>query len=298
MTAHLASIHRYPVKSMLGEDLAVATVGERGLLGDRGYALVDAEDGIVASAKHPRKWAGLLAMSARYLAEPSAEPDADQLPPVEITLADGRRVRSDDPDADAVLSAETGRSLRLLRDTAEQGRFEEVWPQLEGLAPQGFIEGTQTGTDSDGQAISTIPLGALAPPKTFFDVATLHVLTTATLAHLAQLNPAADFDARRYRPNLVIDADRVGFAEDDWTGLSLGIGDDVRMRVAMPTMRCVMTTLAQRDLPADADTLRTIAKHHRLKIAGMGTWACAGAYATVAAGGTIRLGDRVGPSGG
>ncbi len=45
------AIWRYPVKSMQGEELSTSPVDERGLLGDRGYALVHAEDGKVASAK-------------------------------------------------------------------------------------------------------------------------------------------------------------------------------------------------------------------------------------------------------
>ncbi len=35
------SIHRYPVKSMQGEQIDVCEVTERGLLGDRAFALVD-----------------------------------------------------------------------------------------------------------------------------------------------------------------------------------------------------------------------------------------------------------------
>ena len=60
----------------------------------------------------------------------------------------------------------------------------------------------------------------------------------------------------------------------------------------MPTMRCVMTTLAHGDLPVDARTLRTIARHYRVDIPELGTWAaCAGAYADVAAAGEVAVGD-------
>ena len=47
---------RYPIKSMMGEELNAAQITQRGLLGDRGYGLVDSVDGKVASAKNPRKW--------------------------------------------------------------------------------------------------------------------------------------------------------------------------------------------------------------------------------------------------
>src|SRR6266849_5674211 len=52
----IVSLWRYPVKSMMGEELNAAEVTKRGLLGDRAYALVDSSDGKVASAKNPRKW--------------------------------------------------------------------------------------------------------------------------------------------------------------------------------------------------------------------------------------------------
>lgn len=283
----VASLHRFPVKSMLGEELAEAVVSERGLLGDRGYGLVDTADGTVASAKHPRKWSALLAMSARYVDEPA--PGAP-LPPVAVTLAGGTVLRSDAPGTDAALSALLGREVRLTSEPPPGSRFEEQWPAIEGLAPADFIAGTTTGHEGD-EPVSTIDLGMLAPPGTFFDLAVLHVLTTSTLARLAALAPGPAFDAARYRPNVLLDGAPEGFAEDAWTGQELALGDEVRAPVSMPTMRCVMTTLAQGALPEDRDTLRGIARHHRVEIPGLGTWACAGAYASVRAGGVLRAGD-------
>ena len=52
----VVSLWRYPVKSMMGEELNEAEVTERGLLGDRAYALIDSSDGKAATAKNPRKW--------------------------------------------------------------------------------------------------------------------------------------------------------------------------------------------------------------------------------------------------
>ena len=37
----IQSLWRYPVKSMLGEEIDRSTVTERGFVGDRAYALVD-----------------------------------------------------------------------------------------------------------------------------------------------------------------------------------------------------------------------------------------------------------------
>lgn len=291
MPARVASIHRYPVKSMLGEDLTEVVVDERGLVGDRAYALLDADDGIVASAKNPRKWASLLQLSATFVADPRP---GEAPPPVQVTFPDGSVLRSDDAGVDEALSAAVGRPVRLISEHPEGARFEEVWPDIEGLAPQGFIDGTRSGHEPTGESVSSIPLGSLAPPRTFYDLAVLHVLTTDTLAALAELAPDADFDARRYRPNLLLENGTHGFAEDAWVGSTLGVGEDARIDVSMLAMRCVMTTLAQRDLAADASTLRTLAKHRRQEIPGLGTWACAGVYAGVSAGGTVRVGDAVG----
>jgi uncharacterized protein YcbX len=289
MAAEILSLHRYPVKSMLGEDLQACVVGERGLVGDRGYALLDVSDGIVASAKNPRKWAARLGMSARYVAEPTP----GVLPPVEITTTDGTVVRSDEPAVHEVLSTAIGRSVRLVSELPGAAQFEEVWPAMEGLAPQEFIDSTRSSTELGGESVSTLALGLLAPAGSFFDLAVLHVLTTSTLAHLGELSAGSDFDHRRYRPNLLVSTSEDGFVEDDWVGTQIGVGEDLTIDVSMLTMRCIMTTLAQRDLAADPSTLRTLAKQHRRDIPGLGTWACAGVYAGVASGGTVRVGDLV-----
>ena len=283
----IASLHRYPVKSMLGEQLEHADVGERGVLGDRGYAVVDVEDGTVASAKHPRKWGALLGLSARYTAPPVA---GEPLPAVVVSFPDGSEHHSD--DADEALSELLGRGVRLTSEAVAGSRFEEQWPAIEGLAPERFVTGTTTSYEGE-EPVSALELGMLAPPGTFFDLAVLHLLTTSTLQTLSSLAPGPVFDARRYRPNVVVADAPDGFAEDAWVGRAVGLGDRVRIDVSMLAMRCVMTTLAQDGLTEDRDTLRAIARHHRRQIPGLGTWACAGVYAGVGAAGTVHVGDPV-----
>jgi MOSC domain-containing protein len=284
--ATVRSLHRYPVKSMLGEALEEVELGPAGVPGDRGYAVVDAGDGTVASAKHPRKWAGLLELRAAYVDEPRA---GEPLPPVAITFPGGDTRRSDDPGIDDVLSASIGRPVRLVAQPPEKPVFEEQWPQIEGLAPAEFIAGTTT-SHTDGEPVSTLQLAALAPNSGFVDLAVLHVLTTATLGALSAVAPGSSFDPRRYRPNVLLDVEGESFAEDEWVGAGLELGA-AGITVTMSTMRCVMTTLAQGELPEDRDTLRTIARHNRRKIEGLGTWACAGVYADVARAGVVRRGD-------
>ena len=63
----VVSLWRYPVKSMMGEELNATEVTERGLLGDRAYALVDSSDGKAATAKNPRKWPRLFDFRATVI---------------------------------------------------------------------------------------------------------------------------------------------------------------------------------------------------------------------------------------
>ena len=65
-----------------------------------------------------------------------------------------------------------------------------------------------------------------------------------------------------------------------------------RLDVLVQTPRCVMTTLAQGDAPADRDVLRSIAQHNTVDI-GFGVFPCLGVYADVGSGGDINIGDPV-----
>src|SRR5215469_6588407 len=101
MLGTVTVLRRYPVKSMLGEDLAEAEVSRGGLARDRRLAVVSRRTGKVASAKYPRLWRALLTLSAA--ADHPASPDG-----VRITLPDGAVIRSTDPDVDHALSALLG----------------------------------------------------------------------------------------------------------------------------------------------------------------------------------------------
>ncbi len=262
--ASTVSLWRYPVKSMMGEELNAADVTERGLAGDRAYALVDSASGKVASAKHPRKWGRLFDCRAAYV-EPLEANRA--LPSVRIALPDGALVTSDQPDADRILSDLLGRAVNLRMPTPNAPTLEEYWPDLDGLAHR------DTVTDE--------PM----PLDTFFDLAVIHLLTTATMDRLRELYPQGRFEVRRFRPNIVVaPAAEKGFVEDAWVGRTLAIGAQVRLSVTGPCPRCVMTTLPQGDLPADPGILRTIARHNQVNV---------GVYAAVLRGGRIHRGDPV-----
>lgn len=261
----VVSLWRYPVKSMMGEELNASEVTERGLLGDRAYALIDSSDGKAATAKNPKKWPRLFDFRASVIepAGPSVKP-----PPVRITNPDGTTVTSDETDLNRILSKAVGREVTL--GAAQRGAVnaEEYWPDMEGL------DHRDTVTDF------TLPEG------TFFDCAMVHLLTTATLDRLRELYPQGRFEVRRFRPNIVVQlvSGEKSFAENGWVGHTLAIGDEVRLSITSPCGRCVVTTLAQGDLSRDPGILRTAAQHNQVNV---------GVYAAVEQGGTIRRGDPI-----
>ena len=273
----IVSLWRYPVKSMMGEELNSAEVGKAGLLGDRAYALIDTSDGKVASAKNPRKWPQLFDFRAALTDTPRT---GVKVPPVRITLPDGTVVNSERPDLHQILSKVLKREVTLGAAQAHQqvvesaspnvrpATAEEYWPDIEGL------EHRDTVTDFG------------LPEGTFFDCAVVHLLTTATLDRLRELNPPGRFEVRRFRPNIVLEAanGEKDFVEDAWIGQTLAIGDAVRLSITGPCARCVMTTLPQGDLPRDTGILRTAAQHNRANV---------GVYASVLQGGMVRRGDSV-----
>src|SRR5436190_682990 len=170
----VVSLWRYPVKSMMGEEVHTTQVRDHGLLGDRVYALLDRADGKVATAKNPRKWPRLFAFRATF--DSSAPGAKGQL---RMTLPDGTVLTSDQKNVDQALSKALNRDVTLA--SAERGQVpaaeasmaaawsanaEEYWPDIEGLDYR--------------DTVTEFPL----PAGTFFDCATVHLLTTATLDRL------------------------------------------------------------------------------------------------------------------
>ncbi len=147
-------------------------------------------------------------------------------------------------------------------------KSEEYWPDLEGRDHR--------------DTVTEFALSA----GTFFDGATVHLVTTASLNRLRGWYPQGRFEVPRFRPNIVLESagEEQGMVEQTWIGLTLAIGDEACLRITGPCGRCVMTTLAQGDLPKDSGILRTAAQHAQGRV---------GVYAEVVQGGTIRRGDRV-----
>ncbi len=261
----IASLWRYPVKSMLGEELEASEVTVRGLAGDRAYALLDLKSGNVASAKNPKKWAKLLDFQAALADDPQAY---ESLPPVKVSLPNGNSITSEAPDISQVLSGMLGRDVQLLSGAPQTASLEQYWPPVEGTPHQDTV--TQL----------------VMPTETFFDSCSIHAMTTATLARLQELYPEGQFDRCRFRPNLVIEptSREITFLENDWVGGVLAIGEAVRLSIDTACPRCVVTTLEQSGFPNDLNILRTTARYNDM---------IAGIRASVLQGGTIRRHDPI-----
>src|SRR4051794_4962103 len=274
----IRALWRFPLKSMLGEEVDAADLTEGGVVGDRAYAIRDRETGKVASAKHPKLWPDLLACRAAFVEPP--RPGRD-LPPARIELADGTSVLSDAADADAVLSRFFGRDVELARAAQNGYTIDQYHPDEENYDPEGHRD--EVVEARLGAAFfNERGLPSEVPEGSFFDLFPVSVLTTSSLDRLGELEPQSRFDARRFRMNVIVDTPAAGFVENEWMGRTLAIGGDAQVSVALPDPRCVMPSLAQEDLPRDPLILKALARHNRIDVAGA-LYPCAGVYAVAEA---------------
>jgi len=240
-------IWRFAVKSMAGEQLEACVVGLRGIPGDRGWAIRDETAGKLATgSRHPL----LMQCAARYREQPTN----GSIPHVDMQLPDGSLISSDLINVNAHLTELLGKPVSL----------------------------SQLPPVSDASAQDN---ASIWPQGTYFDVAPVHVLTSASLEAMRRLNPEADWDVRRFRPNFFVETDpRIeGLIEFDWNGQILRVGD-VELRCEIPCERCAMANHAQEGLPKDDSVLRSIAKEANTNL---------GTYANVSKQGEVKIGDVV-----
>ena len=275
----VSQLWRYPVKSMAGERRATVRIGPRGIPGDRGWAVFDeARQGISGAKRIP----ALRMCEARYRTEPdeNAAP-----PPAELAWPGGAPIRSDDGVAATRLGEFVGKpvSLRVLGPPGEataprltmDRETPEVVRELNGLRP--------------GEPMPDY--GDLTPEKlralrhgNFFDAYPIHLLTTTTLRTLEELAPDSSWDVRRFRMNVLMEADqRTGYPEQEWIGRRLRVGTAV-IQVAMPCPRCVMVTQAVDGVPQDHRVMRVLVRETKHN---------AGIYAAVIEPGEASEGDPI-----
>lgn len=249
VVGQVARLGRYPVKSLQGEVLDRASFGPAGIPGDRGLGVVDAGTGNVLSAKSVP---ALLAGSATSV-------DGG----VEVRLPDGASYAAPSPELDAAASAWLEREVRVEAPPVDDARAFSM----------SFNFDDQTADVFDWPC----------PPGTFFDLADVHVLTTASLRAAEARYPGGAWDVDRFRPTVLVEVDGAEFVDDAWVGGHLRFGT-VEIAVDQPTIRCVMTTRAQGDLPRDLDIVKTINHEHGGNL---------GLYCTMSSPGEVAVGDDV-----
>jgi uncharacterized protein YcbX len=243
----VAGIWRHPVKSMQGEGIDADELTAMGLANDRAWGVV--ADGQVLSAKREP----MLLQGAALLRDGQ---------PV-ITLPDGSELVGTGEETDAALSAWLGRPVRLAAAVDEAAGYQ-----------------MNVNAEDDSSPIIDLP----CPPGTYFDALPVHVLTTASLRAMTGRYSDGAWDVRRFRPTVLVEVDGDDFAEDEWIGQIVRVGEAALLVVA-PTVRCVMTTRAQPGgLERDLDIVKTINHDHQSNL---------GVYAAVAQPGAIAVGDAV-----
>ena len=246
----IVELWRHPVKSLQGEQLDLAAIEKDGLAGDRSWGVVDIATGKVLTGRREPQL-----LMARASLNVNGSPH--------IALPNGTTADGTGPGTDATLSAWLGRPVKL---------------QSAAEAPPAVGEYFDDATDDASQVIEwTMPAGR------FVDTLPLQLLTTASLRAAAAALPSGHWAVRRFRPNLVIEADGVEWLEDRWCGRMLRVGT-VELRVERPCVRCTMVTRPQPGMGRDLDVYRALSTLHD------GTF---GALASVKIRGTVRLGDTV-----
>jgi hypothetical protein len=272
--SRIASLRRYPIKSMLGEEIPSAELGEWGIPGDRGWAVRDEKRGEIASG---RRVPGLLHCAARF---------GEAAP--EIELPDGSTFLASDQDASTRLSAAVGTEVTLWPPVpAEQlDHYQRAAPEHADMETELRAIFARL-PDESLPDLSKFPPDGLrytTPPGTYFDASPLLLLTTRSLETLARARPESSFDVRRFRPNLLIDTDDDGdFPEYAWVGKRLRVGGAV-LKVDLECPRCILTTHALAELPEDPGIMRALVSEAGGNL---------GVYTSVEEPGPIRAGDRV-----
>jgi uncharacterized protein YcbX len=288
----VAELWRYPVKSLGGERLEDAQLGERGVLGDRVWAVRDLGRDVTASA---RQLPVLLKATARYPGPVPPDAGPGNVSEVEISFPDGTVLSSSDDGVHAKLSELAGRDVRLTAlPPAEDTSLHKLSraERSETRSPAWLRAAFGVADDEKLPDLSMVRVTDMVnftrystPPGMFVDLAPVHVMSKTSLATIgAELG--SELDVRRFRPNvlLALDDPGDGLPESHWTGARLTVGGTV-LDVMMPTVRCVVPSRAQPGLEVDRRITKAVAVRAQR---------CLGAYCGVDSGGTVRVGDLVG----
>ena len=273
-TASVATVYRYPVKSMMGETLSEADIGEAGIPGDRGWAVRDEQRGGIRGGK---KIPQLMTLAAK----------SGTAAPL-ITAADGNSASASYERINDWLSDKLNHPVTL-------------WPLLPANQLDHYRRGAPDTEDFEQELRAVFgrlpdePLPDLAgfeellefesPPGTYFDAFPISIISQQSLNTMNQLEGESRFDVRRFRPNLLVDVPGSDhpFPEQAWVGKTLAIGT-VTLKIDTTCPRCAMTTHGFDDLPQDPQIMRKLIANSEGNL---------GIYASVVKVGKVATGDSV-----
>lgn len=238
----LSAIYCYPVKSCRGVAMEEARLGERGIVHDREFLVVDAQDRFMTQRVTPK-----LARVVTGLAEDALYLRADGAGEISVPWrAKNRAPREVVIWRDTVVADDAG-------DEAA-GWLSEVLDQRCRLV-------TMSEASRREVPAARVPPAMTKPvPVAFPDAFPLLVLSEASLDDLnRRVGGAQDLAMDRFRPNLVV-AGCDAYAEDGWRMYRIG---DARLTSAGSCVRCIVTTTDQRTLGRGPEPLRTLAGYRR-----------------------------------
>lgn len=288
--ATVTQLWRFPVKSMGGSQVDRVRIDRRGVHADRLWAVRDLQNDITASA---RRIPALLGCSARYAAEPGPDAGPGDVPEVIVTFPGGDEVSSDDPRIHDRLAELVDRDVRLtplapVDDTSLQrlsvrqskANFSQAEVRSDfGLGPSEALPDTSVFTTKQIMTLARFS----TPPGTFVDLSAIHLMSVTSLESLSP--DGAGYDVRRFRPNVLVSVDepRSEFPETAWVGATVEIGT-ARLRVSVPTIRCVVPTRPQPGVELDRAITRRLADRTNRFL---------GVYADVTQPGLLSVGDTL-----
>ena len=239
-----------------------AELEKRGVVGDRYWAVRDdGADEITGVKRIPK----LLNCTAVYRQQPrSGQIEAD-VPDVMISLPNGNTTSSRAKDHGSLLSHYVGKpvSLHPLQAKRNLKFYSLKKPVGEKLMKKRFAAKDKLPSFESISWLKILELAAFATPLgRFYDVYPLHLVSSNSVKKLSQIEPQGDFNARRFRPNLIIKSSKsaANLNEFEWLGGKLYIGDTV-LKCESKTVRCSMPAQPRRGMEKDSRVLKTIDQH-------------------------------------
>lgn len=232
----LNGLYRYPVKSLRGAGLALATLDARGIRFDRRWMLINPEGRFLSQRQLPRMTLVRTLMMYDHLTLQAPDMSDLVLPrecaddaAVQVKIwQDDCLARSVGRDADAWLSEFLHSECRLVYLPDDQVRQVDT-----NYAKQG----DQTG---------------------FTDGFPLLLISEASLQDLNS-RMSEPLPMERFRPNLVVGGCEP-YAEDSWKRIRIG---EIEFKLVKPCSRCAITTVNPETAQTGVEPLKTLSSYRR-----------------------------------